>query len=49
MVLDIKRESTLNLQPIQQKVSVTFHYQVQFTNNLFALKNPTLAQVITED
>lgn len=49
MVLDIKRKSTLNLQPIQQKVSVTFHYQVQFTNNLFGLKNPTLAQVITED
>lgn len=49
MVLDIKRKSTLNLQPIQQKVSVTFHYQVQFTNNLFDIKNPTLAQVITED
>ncbi|MBH8566421.1 3-dehydroquinate synthase [Nostoc sp. CENA67] len=37
------------LVPIHQNISVTFQYQIQFTNNVFNLKNPTLAQVITED
>ncbi|QSJ14677.1 3-dehydroquinate synthase [Nostoc sp. UHCC 0702] len=39
----------LNIKPIHQNISVTFQYQIQFTNNVFNLKNPTLAQVITED
>ncbi|PHM09693.1 3-dehydroquinate synthase [Nostoc sp. 'Peltigera malacea cyanobiont' DB3992] len=42
MVVDIKQKSRL----INQRVSVTFNYEVYFTQNLFELKNPTLAQVI---
>lgn len=49
MVVDIKQKSRFNLQPIHQRVSVSFNYEVYFTQNLFELKNPTLAQVITED
>ncbi|MCC5600805.1 3-dehydroquinate synthase [Nostoc favosum] len=49
MVIDIKQKSKFNLQPIHQRVSVTFNYEVYFTKNLFELKNPTLAQVITGD
>jgi 3-dehydroquinate synthase len=49
MVVDIKQKSKFNLQPIHQRVSVTFNYEVYFTKNLFELKNPTLAQVITAD
>ncbi|QFS44844.1 3-dehydroquinate synthase [Nostoc sphaeroides] len=49
MVVDIKQKSKFNLQPIHQRVSVTFNYEVYFTQNLFELKNPTLAQVITAD
>ncbi|MBD6616806.1 3-dehydroquinate synthase [Komarekiella sp. 'clone 1'] len=48
MVIDIKK-SKFNLQPIHQSVSVSFNYEICFTNNLFELKNPTLAQVITAD
>ncbi|HYX14775.1 MAG TPA: 3-dehydroquinate synthase [Nostoc sp.] len=49
MVVDIKQKSKFNLQPIHQRVSVTFNYEVYFTKNLFELKNPTLAQVISAD
>ena len=49
MVVDIKQKSKFALQPIHQRVSVTFNYEVYFTQNLFDLKNPTLAQVITAD
>lgn len=49
MVVDIRQKSKFNLQPIHQRVSVTFNYEVYFTKNLFELKNPTLAQVITAD
>ncbi|MDZ8238950.1 MAG: 3-dehydroquinate synthase [Nostoc sp. ChiQUE01a] len=49
MVVDINKKSRLNLQPIHQRVSVTFNYEVYFTQNLFELKNPTLAQIITAD
>ncbi|MEH2036735.1 3-dehydroquinate synthase [Nostoc sp.] len=45
MVVDIKQNSRL----IHQRVSVTFNYEVYFTQNLFELKNPTLAQVIGAD
>jgi 3-dehydroquinate synthase len=45
MIVDIKQKSRL----IHQRVSVTFNYEVYFTQNLFELKNPTLAQVITAD
>ncbi|MBD0389298.1 MAG: 3-dehydroquinate synthase [Nostoc sp. C3-bin3] len=49
MVVDIKQKSRFSLQPIHQRVAVTFNYEVYFTQNLFELKNPTLAQVITAD
>jgi 3-dehydroquinate synthase len=49
MVMDIKQKSTFNLQPIRQSVAVSFNYEIYFTNNLFELSNPTLAQVITAD
>ncbi|MFN6569993.1 3-dehydroquinate synthase [Dendronalium sp. ChiSLP03b] len=49
MVLDIKPNSIFNLQSIHQSVSVRFNYEILFTNNLFNLKNFTLAQVITTD
>ncbi|BAZ31284.1 3-dehydroquinate synthase [Cylindrospermum sp. NIES-4074] len=49
MVVDIKQKSRFNLQPISQSVSVSFNYQIHFTKNLFDLKNPLLAQVITAD
>ncbi|MEH2230532.1 MAG: 3-dehydroquinate synthase [Nostoc sp.] len=45
MVVDIKQKSRL----INQRVSVTFNYEVYFTQNLFELKNPTLAQVVGAD
>ncbi|MFN6462985.1 MAG: 3-dehydroquinate synthase [Nostoc sp. DedVER02] len=45
MIVDIKQKSRL----IHQRVSVTFNYEVYFTQNLFELKNPTLAQVVTAD
>ena len=45
MVVDIKQKSRL----LNQRVSVTFNYEVHFTQNLFELKNPTLAQVIGAD
>ncbi|MEH1914858.1 3-dehydroquinate synthase [Nostoc sp.] len=45
MVVDIKQKSRL----INQRVSVTFNYEVYFTQNLFELKNPILAQVIGAD
>ncbi|WP_373525262.1 3-dehydroquinate synthase [Nostoc sp.] len=49
MIVDIRQKSKFNLQSIHQRVSVTFNYEVHFTQNLFELKNPTLAQVITAD
>jgi 3-dehydroquinate synthase len=45
MIVDIKQKSRL----IHQRVSVSFNYEVYFTQNLFELKNPTLAQVISGD
>ncbi|ACC79988.1 3-dehydroquinate synthase [Nostoc punctiforme] len=45
MIVDIKQKSRL----IHQRVSVSFNYEVYFTQNLFELKNPTLAQVISAD
>jgi 3-dehydroquinate synthase len=42
-----KQKTTLNLQPINQCVQVTFNYDVHFTRGLFDLDNPILAQVIS--
>lgn len=49
MVVDIKKSTTLDLQPIHQSVSVTFNYNVHFTTGLFEIGNPLLAQVIAGD
>ncbi len=49
MILDLKRKAKYKLQPIQQRVEVTFNYQVHFTNGIFNLDNPLLAQVVAED
>ncbi|MBW4613588.1 MAG: 3-dehydroquinate synthase [Desmonostoc vinosum HA7617-LM4] len=49
MLTNINKKTALNLQPISQNISVTFHYDIHFTNNLFNLKNRTLAQIITAD
>ncbi|HEY9804262.1 MAG TPA: 3-dehydroquinate synthase [Leptolyngbyaceae cyanobacterium] len=49
MILDIRQKTKFNLQPIQQNFAVSFNYEIHFTNHLFSLKNPTLAQVITSD
>jgi 3-dehydroquinate synthase len=49
MVASIPEKTTLNLQPIQQHVSVRFEYSVHFTDEVFKLKNPMLAQLIAGD
>ncbi|MBD2447479.1 3-dehydroquinate synthase [Nostoc sp. FACHB-152] len=49
MIVDINKRTKFNIQAIQQRVAVTFNYEVQFTNNIFDLKNPTLAQAIAAD
>ena len=46
MATGIKQKSTYNLQPIHQRVPVTFNYDVHFTTGLFQLNNPLLAQVV---
>jgi len=49
MVIGIKQKNTFNLQPLHQRVPVTFNYDVHFTRGLFELDNPILAQVIAAD
>ena len=49
MILEVKSKAKYNLQPIQQRVAVSFNYPVHFTNGIFDLDNPLLAQVITND
>ncbi|MEO1374547.1 MAG: 3-dehydroquinate synthase [Cyanobacteria bacterium J06635_10] len=49
MILDIKRKTKFNLQPIRQRVEVTFNYSVHFTHGIFSVDNPLLAQVIAND
>lgn len=49
MVVDIKPKTKYSIQPIHQRVPVTFHYNVHFTNGLFNVNNPLLAQVIAQD
>lgn len=46
MVVDIKPKARYNIRSINQCVPVTFHYNVHFTNGLFELDNPLLAQVV---
>ncbi|MEO0684400.1 MAG: 3-dehydroquinate synthase [Cyanobacteria bacterium J06649_11] len=49
MILEVQRKPKYNLQPIQQRVQVTFNYPVHFTNGIFDLDNPLLTQVIAND
>ncbi|MEB3218635.1 MAG: 3-dehydroquinate synthase [Nostocales cyanobacterium 94392] len=49
MILELKRNTKFNLQPIQQRVEVTFNYAVHFTNGIFDIDNPLLAQVVASD
>lgn len=44
-----KQKTKFNLQPIQQCVPVTFHYDIHFTKGLFEWDNPMLAQVVAAD
>jgi 3-dehydroquinate synthase len=46
MVVDIKPKNILSLQPIQQRVQVSFEYPVHFTTGLFHLRNSLLARII---
>jgi 3-dehydroquinate synthase len=48
MILEIQRQTNYSLQPIHQRVSVTFRYQVHFTKGLFQLDNPLLARVMAD-
>jgi 3-dehydroquinate synthase len=45
----ITQKNLVNLQSIQQSVYVNFNYDVHFTNGLFELENPLLAEVIAVD
>ncbi|AHJ31532.1 3-dehydroquinate synthase [Nodularia spumigena CS-584] len=49
MVIHFPQKTVSDRQSINQSVSVSFNYEVYFTKNLFDLRNPTLAQVITAD
>ncbi|MDY6896560.1 MAG: 3-dehydroquinate synthase [Cyanobacteriota bacterium] len=49
MILEVRSKTKYNLQPIQQRVEVTFNYPVHFTNGIFDLDNPLLGQVIRSD
>lgn len=49
MLTNIEETTTLNLPPIQQHVTVSFDYGVYFTNEVFKLKNPMLAELIARD
>lgn len=46
MILEIQRHISQNLSPINQHVSVSFHYKVYFTEGIFKLANPLIKQVI---
>ena len=49
MIIEMKQNTILNLQPLHQCVPVTFHYDIHFTTGLFQLDNPLVAQVIAAD
>ncbi|BAZ13863.1 3-dehydroquinate synthase [Calothrix sp. NIES-4071] len=49
MVVDVRPTNTLSLQPIQQRVQVSFEYPVHFTTGLFHLRNSLLADVLAGD
>ncbi len=41
--------TAVDLQPIQQRITVRFNYEVHFTTGLLRINNPLLAQVIADD
>ncbi len=47
MVVDVRPRNILSLEPIQQRVQVSFEYPVHFTTGLFHLRNSLLADVLT--
>ncbi|HYW21687.1 MAG TPA: 3-dehydroquinate synthase [Nodularia sp. (in: cyanobacteria)] len=49
MVINFRQKTEFSQLSINQRVSVSFNYEVYFTQKLFDLTNPTLAQVITGD
>lgn len=49
MVIEMKQNTTFNLQPLDQCVRVSFHYDIHFTTGLFQLDNPIVAQAIAAD
>ncbi len=49
MVTNFPEKTRLNLQALQQHVTVSFNYNVYFTNEVFSLKNPMLAELIAAD
>lgn len=49
MITKIEEKTNLKLKTIHQNISVKFHYEIHFTNKIFNLKNPTLAQAIACD
>ncbi|MBE9200921.1 MULTISPECIES: 3-dehydroquinate synthase [unclassified Nodularia (in: cyanobacteria)] len=49
MVINFNQKTVSSQLSINQRVAVSFNYEVYFTKNLFDLRNPTLAQVITAD
>lgn len=49
MVVDVRPRNILSLEPIQQRVQVSFEYPVHFTTGLFHLRNSLLADVLTGD
>jgi 3-dehydroquinate synthase len=49
MVVDVRPQNILSLQPIQQRVAVSFEYPVHFTTGLFHLRNSLLASILARD
>lgn len=49
MTISLPKKPKLSLQPIHQRVPVTFRYEVHFTKGLFELDNRLLAQVMAAD
>jgi len=47
MVINFYEKTGFSPQSINQHIAVSFTYQVYFTKNLFDLKNPILAQVVS--
>ncbi len=49
MVVNFRPKTIVSSQSIQQRVSVSFNYEVHFTTGIFHLRNNLLAKVISDD